>query len=29
MIWLIGIISGIVAGVLIFLGLCFLFYTPK
>jgi hypothetical protein len=26
---LVGIISGIVAGVLIFFGLCLLFYTPK
>jgi hypothetical protein len=29
MIWLVGIINGIVAGTLIFLGLCFHFYTPK
>lgn len=29
MIWLVGIINGIVAGTLIFLSLYFLFYTPK
>jgi Mn2+/Fe2+ NRAMP family transporter len=29
LIWIVGIIGGVVAGVLIFIGLCLLFYTPK